>query len=261
MTLDERTAPVVLRIFREYLLGKGLQGIADILNFEGIQSPGAYHSGSGKLGPFWTKSAVRSILINSRYATGISSGNEQPDLTSCQAIVDLEDFDRVQKMFADRRIRHTANTAPEARSYLLRGLLRCGRCNRLMQGAWNNDEPYYRCRSSGEYTTVGRNSHPRNVYLRERRVKSLLIPWLQSVCERRRLMQMTTTVTNLADREAVIAASCHSLSLLHDGDPQEQADALKAFGLRLLYADAAGLLHVKAVLEPAKLVIRETLTL
>ncbi len=61
--VDEQQAPVVERIYREYLAGRGLKQIAHQLNHEGVPAPSAGRRGSGS----WAPSAVRTILLNPRY--------------------------------------------------------------------------------------------------------------------------------------------------------------------------------------------------
>ena len=65
---DPMTAPIVRRIFTEFVAGKGLHAIASMLTAEGILSPGASDPGRNphraKNGPGWRHTAVRVILKN-----------------------------------------------------------------------------------------------------------------------------------------------------------------------------------------------------
>jgi site-specific DNA recombinase len=61
---------------------------------------------------------------------------------------------------------------PTDRPYALRSLLICGLCNRRMQGSWNNDQAYYRCRLPSRER---RPDHPRGVYLREVYLREAII--------------------------------------------------------------------------------------
>jgi hypothetical protein len=47
-----------------------------------------------------------------------------------------------------------------------------------MEGTWNNDRPYYRCRFPEEYALANRLVHPRSVYLREDALTGPLDRWL-----------------------------------------------------------------------------------
>ena len=80
LELDPIAAPVVVRIFEEYVSGKGLYAIARGLTEDGIPSPSAHdparnrHRVAGR--GVWAKSAVRAILKNPRY-TGRQVWNRQ----------------------------------------------------------------------------------------------------------------------------------------------------------------------------------------
>ncbi len=96
-----------------------------------------------------------------------------------EALVDTETFEHAQQVLAA----HGAGRATRERhrvrhQYALRGLLHCGCCTRRMQGQWNHDEAYYRCRYPQEYALANTVEHPRNVYLAERDVLPALDNWL-----------------------------------------------------------------------------------
>jgi site-specific DNA recombinase len=61
--VNEQEAPVVRRIFVEYLANRGIKAIAHQLNEEGVPAPAAGRRGSGS----WAPGAIRSILLNPRY--------------------------------------------------------------------------------------------------------------------------------------------------------------------------------------------------
>lgn len=61
--VNETEAPIVRRIYDEFLAGRGLKQIAHRLNNEGIPAPSAGRRGSGS----WAPGAVRTILLNIRY--------------------------------------------------------------------------------------------------------------------------------------------------------------------------------------------------
>ena len=50
-----------------------------------------------------------------------------------------------------------------------------------MQGEWNHDAAYYRCRFPTEYALANKISHPRNVYLREDAITPIVDRWLTKV--------------------------------------------------------------------------------
>ena len=86
---DPVTAPVVVRIFEEYVCGRGLFAIAESLTRDGFPSPSAYDRvrNAHRNGEGWSKSAVRAILTNPRY-TGVAVwGRQRRD----EVLVDVED--------------------------------------------------------------------------------------------------------------------------------------------------------------------------
>ncbi len=91
-------------------------------------------------------------------------------------------FQEAQALLAARGQRPTERKLrPAARPYTLRGLLRCGVCQRKMQGHWVNDRAHYRCRYPAEYAVSKTLEHPLNVYLREDLVLPRLDKWLSSL--------------------------------------------------------------------------------
>ncbi|KUJ65978.1 hypothetical protein ACZ90_41755 [Streptomyces albus subsp. albus] len=264
---DERTAPVVRRIFREYLEGKGLQGIAEGLTSDRVPSPGGLVRCGATAPPGWSKNAVRGILVNPRYAqTGHGTDRTGPEVT--RPIIPPETFERVREVFADRRVQParaasgpSGAPAPSAvRHYLLRGLVRCGRCNRLMQGTWNNGQPYYRCRLPSHYATADRAGHPRNVYLREQSAASPLEHWLRTACAPLRLASLLGAIgADDACTEQTLTSLATVRRVLREGDAERRTDALRTLGIRLTYDDAPRKLRVKAVIGPAGLVVRGVL--
>jgi site-specific DNA recombinase len=88
---DPAVAPVVRRIFEEYLSGRGLYVIAEGLTRDGIPSPSAHDPARNRhrqgSGGAWSKIAVRSILQNPRY-TGREVWNKQ---RREHVLVDVED--------------------------------------------------------------------------------------------------------------------------------------------------------------------------
>jgi DNA invertase Pin-like site-specific DNA recombinase len=223
---DPVTAPVVGRIFEEYVSGKGLFAIAERLTRDGVLSPSAYDRArnSHRNGEGWSKSAVRAILINPRY-TGVAVwGRQRRD----EVLVDVEDVAAghrtrlrwndedawvrspgvahepliSQEVFEAARARRAANGRTTIRKprrtprpYLLRGLLRCGLCARRMQGSWNHEQTYYRCRYPTEYALPRRVQHPLTVYVREAQIVSPLDDWIVGIFEPDRLEETCRALT------------------------------------------------------------------
>lgn len=171
LAADEDAAPVVRRIFNEYLDGAGDRAIATGLNRDGIACPSASRPEQNRhrLADGWQSSTVRAILENPRctgYAVfGRWTRNEvlaDPDDVGAghvvrfrrsgadrvvrsrvrphPEIVAVEEFTRAQLV---RRSRGSGgrrgiaslerDRAPVKRTYLFRGLVRCEVCGRKMQ--------------------------------------------------------------------------------------------------------------------------------
>lgn len=262
---DGRTAPVVQRIFADYLAGHGLQRIAEGLTADTVPCPSAHdRSRNPHHGGFaWSKGAVRAILVNPRYTglskwDGVEPGCRPPE-PAYQPLVEPSVFHQVQQEFAAKR--HAAGTGPQRglRAYVFRGLLRCGICNRLMQGAWNNDEAYYRCRIPEEYATANRIAHPRNVYLRERRLQPALDSWLTTLCTPARLVQLVRAGRGPLGEAAdpgLTAALSRAVRGLREAGPAERADTYAALRLRLVYSPPQQLVRAKIVLGPGHVAVR-----
>jgi len=89
LDLDPEAAPVVKRIFAEFMAGHGFYAIAERLTRDGIPSPAAHDPERNKhrSGIAWNKFAVRSILVNPRYA-GHQVWNEQH---KDEVLIDVKD--------------------------------------------------------------------------------------------------------------------------------------------------------------------------
>jgi site-specific DNA recombinase len=131
------------------------------------------------------------------------------------AIVSVEDFERAQHTRA-------AGTCVQ-RSYLLRGLLRCGFCGRRMQGAFNNGRANYRC----HHQRRERKNWPASVSVREETITSHLGALLIRAIADRRQAETAVTFENLGipRGEAEQAALCRRLCLELTYDHQGQAIA------------------------------------
>ncbi|MEU7487548.1 recombinase family protein [Streptomyces sp. NPDC042319] len=196
---DPQSGPVVVRIFTEFLAGRGLFIIAEGLTRDGIPSPSAHDPTRNRHrdGRAWAKSAVRTIITNPRY-TGRQVWNRQH---KHERLLDIQDvtlgytttlrWNSQNKWIVSRSIVHTPladddtftaaqnllkkrarKGAPHIehrtqRPYLFRGRILCGSCSRRMQAQHSHGSPYYRCRFPEEYALANRIPHPRNVYLRE----------------------------------------------------------------------------------------------
>ena len=167
------TAPIVRRIFAQYLAGTGLFTIAEGLTRDGVLSPSAadWARNRHRSTTAWSKGAVRVILTNPRF-TGRQVWNKQ---RKDEVLIDIEDValgrrvayaleraagvgvvDRggASTLGGRRGLRSRARdhrrswcepyeTGPGAgpeRPYVLRGLVHCGVCLRKMQSQWTRNQ-------------------------------------------------------------------------------------------------------------------------
>ncbi|MEV4604945.1 recombinase family protein [Amycolatopsis sp. NPDC049253] len=207
---DPATAPVVQRIYADYIGGRGKFAIAEALTRDGILSPSMNDPARNRhrTGVAWAKGAVGVILTNPRY-TGRQVWNKQrkdevlidvddvglgheskmrwnnrdkwifSEQIVHEPIIDVQTFQQAQEIAAAKGAGRTTRERTRTRHpYNLSGLLHCGACNRRMQGQRNHERPFYRCRYPTEYGLANKTEHPRNVYLAERDLLGPLDTWL-----------------------------------------------------------------------------------
>ncbi|MBQ8515845.1 MAG: recombinase family protein [Ruminococcus sp.] len=133
---DEQTAPVVRRIFDDFVSGVPTTRIARDLNNEGIRT---------RTGKTWENRTVEYILRNVAYIGKISwnqSGKknrtyDSPDTITVQGhhepIVPPELFDAAQKRIAENKSKYSKNAHPtHGKMFALKGLLRCSSCGAVL---------------------------------------------------------------------------------------------------------------------------------
>lgn len=136
--VDPETAPVVKRIFSEYVSGRSVRDICDGLNADGIRT---------RTGGLFDKSAIPRILKNERYTGVYIFSDLVRDEGGMPAIIDRETFDRAQALLAQRK--HAPAASRDVR-YLLTGKIFCGECGSPMIGesarsATGRQYCYYSC--------------------------------------------------------------------------------------------------------------------
>ncbi|WP_139342489.1 zinc ribbon domain-containing protein [Protofrankia sp. BMG5.30] len=82
--------------------------------------------------------------------------------------------------------------------------MRCGICQRRMQGSWNNGKPHYRCVYPDQYALTNHIKHPRSVYVREELIIPHLDRWLARAFTPPRLPATIAALTAAQDDEADI---------------------------------------------------------
>ncbi len=207
---DPMTAPIVRRIFTEFIRGKGLRSVADMLTAEGVLSPSASDPVRNKhrqgKGVAWHHTAVRVILGNERYlgyevwnkqrrdevlidVHDVALGHETRMRWNDQStwvrskeqthepLITQQQWDAAEAIFTGQRRSPATRPHVDGRKYVLVGLVRCGACGRRMEGSWNNGRAHYRCQVRRD-DPVDRGEHPRTVYLKEETILPHVDAWV-----------------------------------------------------------------------------------
>jgi hypothetical protein len=248
---DPETSPVVRRIFTDYLSGLGLQAIAARLTAEDVTRPSVYdrvrnphHNGSA-----WSKGAVRGIIVNPRYlGSGCQAEGSEPGEEYFPALVSADIFGNVQRLLSERG---ASAKSGQGRSHAFRGMLRCALCRRLMQGTWNNNAPYYRCRVFRETAEPEESDHPANVYLPESRMLRPLQCWLAEAVSAPAVRmwiraQLASPLRRPAHRLEALQQALHLERL----GPDARSAVYQALNTRLLYLPEQGVIQIRAGLLP-----------
>ncbi|MFF3224057.1 recombinase family protein [Nocardia suismassiliense] len=277
LSIDAAAAPVVQRIFREYIGGRGDKAIAEGLNRDQIPCPSAHRPEQNRhrSGDGWQAPTIAAILQNPRYTGYAVFGR----WTKREELIDPDDVAagyaiRFVRATADRIIRSRRPAHPQIisveefteahlirrgragitnrdraklertrtlipRPYLLRGHIRCDACNRKMQAELVGQNVYYRCRAK----TLAPGSdaltdHPKTVNLRESVLIDPLNGWLSTLFDREHRNQ--------------------TIAILLEAQESDDTDAVRAL-LRRRIADADTKLQrhlaaIEAGVDPAAFV-------
>ena len=169
LVIDENVAYVVRDIFRMYLEGNSVYKVRDYLNNQNIQSPSGYAKNITEIKK-WNSVTILNILANKAYI-GTTVSNKRTNISykskkrikvpereyiitenTHEAIIDKEDFERVQFLLAKKSINKKVK-----HEYLFRGLIKCKTCHSNLEvGAKltaygkqiKNPIPYITCRNS-----------------------------------------------------------------------------------------------------------------
>jgi hypothetical protein len=119
-----------------------------------------------------------------------------------EPLIDVELFERAQEQRSLASTRATTVRPRRKNTYVLSGLVRCGVCERRMQGIWAHDRAYYRCRFPAEYADV-QGRHNRSVNVREEAILPGLDRWLATVFDPGHLDETCEALAAADDRAAV----------------------------------------------------------
>lgn len=162
LVIDSSKAEIIRKIFKWYLSGMGTIKIAAYLEREGIPTP------TGNIR--WHKNAVRYILTNERYVGNMllqknyssdtmpfvmkkNKGEKDQYLVtnSHEAIISIEDFQKVQKIFKEKEKKYYKTPCMEAS---FPTCIKCGICNSSFKYKVTKGNRYLVCRNhdtSSEY--------------------------------------------------------------------------------------------------------------
>lgn len=138
--IDPKTAPIVVRIFNDYINGKGTQQIADELNSQGLRTV---------RGGKFNVNGLNKTLKQDKY-TGIYRYGDIEIEGGMPVIIDKDTFDKAQKMLRlNKRIKRKDQLENRHR-YWLSGKLYCGHCGEAMHGVSGTSKTqkihyYYAC--------------------------------------------------------------------------------------------------------------------
>lgn len=216
LVIDEETAPIVARIFREYAAGGSLRGIARRLDGEGIPTPSAAHPEATNHAPAatWSAGTLSGILRNARVTgyehwgltkrveafTNLQNPGDGYEIrhvpseelvvrSTAQthpAIIPLGEFSKVQQLLKGRaasggKVERAVNRQVKS-TYIFRGLIRCAICGRRMEGtrrSVKSPESKYRCVVRPDDEMI--EGHLKAIYIRESAVMDVLRPWLSEL--------------------------------------------------------------------------------
>lgn len=141
--IDPETAPVVQRIFQEYIDGKTPRDIAADLNADGLRN---------SVGRRFQLNNIQLILRNEKY-TGMYRYGDIEDPDGIPAIVPKDLYDRAQTV-REARYRHKSPRVDN--KYLLSGKTFCGLCGCLLTGEYAKSKTgdlhyYYYCRGAKQH--------------------------------------------------------------------------------------------------------------
>jgi site-specific DNA recombinase len=199
--------PIVLEVFEDYCLREmGLGEIADKLNrdLDRYPPPARNRKDEMPLRPTWSRSQIQAMLRNPKY-TGYNVWGRHDKrrgrplmrpreewvwspAPTHEPLVPKELFDLVE----ERASRHAerAKRAPQGyrqrstrrpgRHYVLRGRVRCALCDRRMEGTYQRDAKWYRCRFSATRGRVAAEvaGHPRALQVKEELIVTELLDFM-----------------------------------------------------------------------------------
>ena len=156
LVVNKAEAWIVRLIFERYLALKSTLKVVHELNAAGYRTKARKRKNAQTKHPsLWSVAAVTRVLRNPIFAGFIPLGDERfPG--EHQAIIDVDVFDRACRVL-DSHSPQRSSTRGRNPAYLLRGLLRCGRCGKPYVAASTRKAErayrYYRCETRDKLGT------------------------------------------------------------------------------------------------------------
>lgn len=144
--IDETVAPIIRKIFDDYISGVKATDIAKNLNLAGIKT---------KIGEDWNRTKISQLLRNQKYAGiyesyGVKSEGQMPQ------IISIETFVKAQQILAQNKKLGGRNKSRF--KYQLSGKVKCGQCGSAMCGNYagiskknHKVRCYYTCNGKKEH--------------------------------------------------------------------------------------------------------------
>ncbi len=221
LVVDEDAAATVRLIFREFLSGYSIIGIARLLNERGVPNPSAYKAGKGlncrrsstcKNGGAWTDSTVRRILTSEVYignlvqkksevisykihsAKAVEKSNRIKVTGTHKPIISQQDFDKVQSLLK----RDTRTSPKESVLSTFAGFIKCADCGRAMQKRTvkqpNKTYEYYICSTYRKMHSTLCTKHAIRAEVLEEAVLTTLNKYIQLAVDFDKLLEKINRV-------------------------------------------------------------------
>ena len=148
--IDNKTAPIVKKIFNMYIKGSTMAEIIRYLNSNNIKT---------SFGNNFNKNSIRTILTNKKY-NGVYIYNGQETKNAIPQIIDDITFEKVQEIMKKNK-KSPARTKAKT-EYLLTTKLFCGNCKEMMVGVCGTSRNgvvhnYYSCNGKRKHICNKKN--------------------------------------------------------------------------------------------------------
>ncbi len=185
--IDEKTAPVVVKIFKMYANGQTVTQICDMLNSQGYKT---------SRGATFNKNSLRNMLQNKRYI-GIYTYKGKDIPGGMPRIISDDLFYKVQEIIAKNRKAPARSKAKQ--EYLLTTKLFCGYCREMMRGYGGTGKSgkshyYYACKNMIK-------KRCKKKILRKDYIENLVIEQCRRQLTPKNIDKITREVVALCERE------------------------------------------------------------